>query len=64
MEAVEQEAPLAVNTREAARLLGVSDRTVFTLTQSGELRHVRIGKRVLYTRAALDEFIKFRELQQ
>ncbi|MFN0012135.1 MAG: helix-turn-helix domain-containing protein [Phycisphaerales bacterium] len=40
--------PLLLDIAEAARLLSLSDRTVWTLTDSGELPHVRIGRRVLY----------------
>lgn len=40
--------PLLVGIEEVARLLNVSSRTVWTLTVSGSLPHLRIGRRVLY----------------
>ena len=40
--------PLTVNRREAARILGISERLLWTLTNSKEIPHVRIGARVLY----------------
>lgn len=41
--------PLLLSVTEAARLLNVSPRTVWSLTESGSLPHVRIGRRVLPT---------------
>jgi len=40
-------APLALRPREAARALGVSERTLWALTKRGDVPHVRIGRRVL-----------------
>ena len=40
--------PLAVGRREAATLLGISERLLWTWTQAGTIPHVRIGSRVLY----------------
>jgi excisionase family DNA binding protein len=48
--------PLLVSEREAGRLLGVTARTVYELRRRGRLRCVRIGARVLYSRAELIEF--------
>jgi len=41
--------PLLIGVEEVARLLNVSPRTVWTLTATGELPHLRIGRRVLYS---------------
>src|SRR5262245_12346676 len=38
--------PLVVAAREAARLLAISERTLWSLTQRGEIRAIRIGKSV------------------
>jgi excisionase family DNA binding protein len=40
--------PLAVSRREAAVMLGISERLLWTWTQAGTIPHVRIGTRVLY----------------
>ena len=40
--------PLLLGTRRAAAVLGLSERTLWRLTKSGEVPHVRIGRRVLY----------------
>jgi excisionase family DNA binding protein len=42
-------APLLVDRREAARLLSLSERTIFTLTKSGQLPSKRIGRNVRYS---------------
>jgi excisionase family DNA binding protein len=40
--------PLAVSRSEAASMLGISERLLWTWTKSGMIPHVRIGTRVLY----------------
>jgi len=42
-------APLLINAREAARLLGLSERTLWSMTASGEIPHVRIRRSVRYS---------------
>lgn len=37
----------------AARALGLSERTLWTLTQRGEIPHTRVGKCVIYPVAAI-----------
>lgn len=48
LQSAEPSERLAVNRREAARLLGVSERLLWTWTNAGEIPHVRLGTRVLY----------------
>jgi excisionase family DNA binding protein len=48
--------PLLVDAHEAARLLSISERTLWKLTKDGEIQCKRIGRRVLYSRASLEEF--------
>jgi excisionase family DNA binding protein len=50
-------APLLVDRREAARLLGVSPALVEKLRASGELRSLKIGARRLFAVADLTMFI-------
>jgi len=49
--------PLALRPREAARVLGVSTRTLWTWTKTGHVPHVRVGggkrKTTLYPVAEL-----------
>ena len=46
-------APLAVSRQDAAALLGISERLLWTMTNAGKIPHVRIGTRVLYPVDAL-----------
>src|SRR3972149_4468455 len=50
--------PLAVNSREAARLLAISPRTLWSLTKPrGPIACIRLGRAVRYSLAALREFL-------
>lgn len=48
---------LALGTREAAAAIGVSPRTLHSLKQAGEIRHFRVGDRVLYRVADLQRWV-------
>ena len=52
-------APLAVNSREAARILSISERTLWSMTQPrGPIPAVRIGARsVRYSVEALRRYL-------
>ncbi len=43
-----RQSPLAVSRQDAAELLGISERLLWTMTNAGKIPHVRIGARVLY----------------
>ena len=49
--------PLARSPKRAAQRLGVSERTVYTLIATGELRSFKIGKRRLVTDPELQRLI-------
>ena len=57
MNSTEQQNVLAVSIREAARLLGVSPRTVATLVANKELASRRIGRRRVVPICALEDFL-------
>lgn len=48
---------LLVTPREAAKVLSVCEKTLFTLNKRGELPAVRIGRAVRYAVADLQAFI-------
>lgn len=48
---------LALRPREAALSLGVSERTLWALTASGQIPHCRAGKRLLYPVALLNQWL-------
>lgn len=52
--------PMLIGMAEAAKVLGISTRTLWTLTNSGEIPHARIGRRVLFNVAALREWVNDR----
>ena len=49
--------PLAYRPKEAAAALSICERTLWSLTQSGAIPHVRTGKVVLYPVAALKRWL-------
>ena len=57
----ELETPILLSTRQAARLLGICERTLFSLTKKGDIPTVRIGRRVQYCREDLLEFVAGRK---
>jgi hypothetical protein len=49
---------LLVNASEASKMLGISDRTLWTISHPrGSVPVVKIGSRVLYSVAALERWI-------
>jgi excisionase family DNA binding protein len=50
--------PLLLDGIEAARLLGISPRTLWQLEKDGAIRSKRIGRRVLYARSVLEDFAR------
>ena len=53
-----QEVPrLLLDAHQAARALSISERTLWSLTDKGEIPSVRIGRRVLYDPRALRGWI-------
>lgn len=51
---------LAYSRAEAAKALCLSERTVRTMTETGELPSFRVGRRVLISRKALEAWIDAR----
>ncbi|NQV27745.1 MAG: helix-turn-helix domain-containing protein [Rhodopirellula sp.] len=50
-----------LTVREAADVLRVSERTLWTLTHSGELSAVRVGRSVRYDQSDLASWIESRK---
>lgn len=48
--------------KDAARLLGISERQIHNLTARRELACVRIGRSVRFTREAIDAFVASRTI--
>ena len=54
--------PLALRPREAAKALGISERTLWAMTARGEVPHFRIGRSVLYSVDSLREWLRAQQL--
>ena len=51
------EGPLLLSVREAAIVLGIGRNLVYQLVREGRLPHVKLGRRVLIPRHALEEWL-------
>jgi len=49
--------PLLFNAAKAAETLGISARSLWTLTQAGTIPHIRLGHRVLYSSQCLHKAV-------
>lgn len=52
------EAPRTYRVEEAARLLGIGRNQCYEALKRGELPSIRVGKRLLVPRAALDRLLE------
>lgn len=52
--------PMLVGMNEAARMIGVSPRTLWSMANAGELPTVRIRRRVLFNVPALRDWVNAR----
>lgn len=48
---------LLLSSKEVAQMLGISERTLFTMTKDGRIDCVRIGSAKRYSREQVDAFI-------
>lgn len=49
--------PLALRPRDAARALGIGQRKLWELTDAGAIPHLRFGRAVAYSVAALEKWL-------
>ena len=49
--------PLALRAEDAAKALGIGKRLLWTLTNQGEIPHVRLGRAVVYPVDALRKWL-------
>lgn len=50
-------APLAYSAAQAATLLGVSEWSVYRQAKAGRIPTMRVGRRLLFPRAALEQYV-------
>ena len=53
--------PLLISEREAAALLGVSERTLFNMRKDGQIPFQRMRGRIMYRVSAMEEWLRERE---
>lgn len=51
-------APLLIDVPTAARFIGLSERTMWRLVKAHAIPHIRIGRRVLFLRECLTNWLK------
>jgi len=49
---------LVLNVNEAAKLLGLSRGSAYQACLTGQIPHIKIGKRILIPKAALDRLLE------
>lgn len=49
---------LALRPKEAAKALGIGERLLWSMTNAGEIPHVRLGRAIVYPVAALQEWLE------
>lgn len=54
------EPPILVNEKEAARMLGCCERTVYRMRKAGELKYVSLGAAIRYSRDEIARFVESR----
>jgi excisionase family DNA binding protein len=52
-----EEERLTLTVEEAAEVLGISRPTAYEAIQTGEIPHIRIGRRILIPRVALEKLL-------
>jgi len=57
MEATEKTERITLDVPEVARRLGISRAAAYYAVKRGQIPHLKIGKRILIPRAALDRFL-------
>lgn len=56
-ETTQKTQPLALRPRQAAFALSISQRLLWSLTKSGKIPHLKLGRAVLYPVSLLEEYL-------
>lgn len=54
---------ITITVKEAADFLGVSKDLLYNLVRTKEIPHVRVGKRILFRKPMLEEWLEAQEKQ-
>jgi len=52
----------ALNVKQAASYIGVSERMLWRLKANGDIPHSQIGGRIVFRKKALDQFLEEKEV--
>jgi len=52
----------ALNVKQAAQYIGVSERMLWRLKANGDIPHSQINRRIVFRKKALDQFLKEKEV--
>jgi excisionase family DNA binding protein len=55
---------LALRPREAAKALGIGERLLWSMTNRGEIPHIKLGRATLYPVAELERWLSERAAQK
>ena len=61
---VEHVARLAMRPKDAAKALGIGERLLWSMTNRGEIPHLKVGKAVLYPVAELERWLSERAQEE
>jgi predicted DNA-binding transcriptional regulator AlpA len=54
---VREDLPLLISAVQAAKELGISPRSLWTLTQAGTIPFIQLGRRVMYSPSSLQDWV-------
>ena len=54
---VREDLPLLISAVQAAKELGISPRSLWTLTQAGTIPFIQLGRRVMYSPCSLQDWV-------
>lgn len=49
---------IALNVSEAAKLIGVSQTTIYKMVQKGEIPHTRVRSRIIFHKGIIEDWLK------
>lgn len=52
-----------ITVKEASKYLGVSKDLVYTLVRQKQLPHIKLGKRILFRKDILDDWLRIKETE-
>ena len=57
MDCVSEGEPMLISATQAAKTLGISPRSLWTLTRAGTIPFIQLGRRVMYSPSSLQDWV-------